>query len=1437
MILPTKRLRFRILALVGAVTILAPFLAAIQPQNAYADEVLPAAVELAEGSSEVDGLTEATAAASCWEIKRNAPDSEDGVYWLWTSQLGAPDQFYCDQTTDGGGWVLVGRGREGWSESNMGSGTSAQVRSPATGTAAFTPRQLPSRTIEALIGGDAVSSLADGIRLHRATDQAGTTWQDVTFKLASPRDSWTWQFYNNQRIASWTIDGTTRSGGTTTDFGSDNLYRRVTTTTGASQGWMAGFGFGASARGSTSSTSYIWGSSTSMINPRPFTQVFLRPKLTQEDVALDVSAGGTNPITQGPGSESFAQPTVWGVNGLGNGPQSIEGSNEVSAFAEVDGIVFVGGNFTRVQTSASGANQQSQAYLAAFNVDTGEWISTFRPTFNNQIKALAAMPDGRIAIGGYFSTVNGQPRDGLAVLDAHTGQLDTGFTGQLINYLGSGASVVRGLDVQDGWLYAAGSFSHSTGGTESREVYTRAAARFSVSDGTPDASWNPEFNGTVIACDASTQGDRVYFAGYFSQSKDNPTMRGAAIRTADAQALAWTVHLSSTERAGYQQAVKEVGDRVWLGGSEHSLFSYSRDDFSLLSTVIGQRGGDFQAIASDGTTVYGGCHCFDAMYTGASSWPNVGSSWTAADRIYAAGAWSASTAAYDPDFSPELNTRAGAGAWALFVDSNGNLWEGGDFSYSTRAGYVRQWSGGYVRFAPRDVVAPGKPGNLVGETVGANISLTWNAVDDATNYDIINSGRVIASVSATAVTVPVLSDDTTYAVRAVDAAGNRSASTAPVSLEPPEEGPQDPVLIPAASTWAYSFSGQDPQGNWQDPSYDYSSWLTGSAPLGWGHSALGTTLSTDVSPKPITSYYARAFEIVDATNVASVQIATRADDGIIVYVNGVEVLRRNVDPETSGSNVYANAAVSAANALANPVTVEVPGNLFVTGTNVITAEVHSNYRSTPSHSFELKATAVFGTQPPPDEPDPPVDDPTVLLDAGSSWSYHFGAEAAMADWLLPTTDVSTWPSGAAPLGWGQPDLGTELIAEVSPKPMVSYFRSQFSVPADAVGDVQFTTRADDGIVLYLNGVEVERVNIDDGPFSASTYANKAVSAADARENPVVFNVSVADLSVGENTIAAEVHSNYRSTPSHSFELSAILAPEVTPVVRGSAPDEANVMRPGATDAGDVAPSDASTDPRSDQATEVSPPARNEPDAPVSTPQSEDEPAGQQDSAAQDASESDEGESTAVEDDAAPEPADSFERDDDFAGRTSDSDTAADESAAGAESGRNQAVVLAADAEWFFYLGRELEDDWMAVNADVSSWSEGPASFGLGQSDIDEGGTVLEIDDAAEAAPVYFRTRFIAPENFSHGLHVDMDVTGGAVIYVNGIEVGRWNAEGDVLVDANASPPAPEATADEPVQFGIPADILRAGENTIAVEVHGVMAASEGPVLAMEVTAP
>ena len=71
-----------------------------------------------------DGTTAETAGASCWGIKQRFSQSATGVYWLRTKTLVAPEKFTCDMTTDGGGWALIGVGREGWTWSPAAQGLS-----------------------------------------------------------------------------------------------------------------------------------------------------------------------------------------------------------------------------------------------------------------------------------------------------------------------------------------------------------------------------------------------------------------------------------------------------------------------------------------------------------------------------------------------------------------------------------------------------------------------------------------------------------------------------------------------------------------------------------------------------------------------------------------------------------------------------------------------------------------------------------------------------------------------------------------------------------------------------------------------------------------------------------------------------------------------------------------------------------------------------------------------------------------------------------------------------------------------------------------------------------------------------------------------------------------------------------------------------------------
>ncbi len=904
-----------------------------------------------------DGLSPRTAAASCWEVKEQDPAAPDGTYWLLTPQLGAPERFYCDQTTDGGGWVLIGRGREWWSASNEGRGPAEDIWQRPTGTAAFAPRQLPARTVDGLLGGGRVDELEDGVRLRRATDTAGTAWQEVRFRYATNREHWSWQLTGVQQVGDWQIGSATGRGGTTASFGTGNGLTRVDTQLTSSRGWAGGFGYGSATRGSPAASSYLWSSTTSQGYARPFTQVFLRPRLLSADVFAPIPASGLPAVPAAqPVAESFPLPTTWTVSGLGAAGTG-ELNTEVAAFAEVDGIMYVGGNFRYVQRSSSGADRVEQSYLAAFDARTGEWIPSFRPQLDHQVKALAALPDGTLAVGGAFRTVNGNPSPAFVVLDG-AGDTVGGISTRVINYTGGTSPIVRSLDVRDGYIYLGGSFTHMTGGGSTSEVYLRNLGRVSAATGAPDPSWHPLLDGTVVDLHASPRGDRVYAAGYFGTSNwTEPTPRAGAFTTADASVIPWVIDFSNTAggRLGYQQAVREVGDQVWVGGAEHMLFSYDRDTMVETSTNITQNGGDFQVIADDGVNVIAGCHCSENVYQGARKWPGI-AGFHRVEHINQAGYWSGESGAFLPDFSPTLSMREGSGAWAIAVSETGTLWLGGDFTYARQANTQNQWTGGLVRFRLRDVDPPPTPQGVAVTATGDTDELGWSPVSESgVTYEVLRADRVVATTSSTSVTLPAAPLGSSYFVRTVDAAGNRSATSPAADATERVEGPV--TVVAEGSEWRYHFAADAPGDGWQQPDFDDATWSTGQAPIGWGHTTLGTTLPT-AGTRPLTSYYRTTFDIEDATQVAALQVTARADDGVVLYLNGTEIGRANMPEGTATHTTYATAAPNAHTALTQPLTIDATGALLTTGTNTLTAEVHSNWRTTPSHSFELAAVAV-----------------------------------------------------------------------------------------------------------------------------------------------------------------------------------------------------------------------------------------------------------------------------------------------------------------------------------------------------------------------------------------------------------------------------------------------------------------------------------------------
>ncbi len=312
-------------------------------------------------------------------------------------------------------------------------------------------------------------------------------------------------------------------------------------------------------------------------------------------------------------------------------------------------------------------------------------------------------------------------------------------------------------------------------------VFCRGAAIVSAVDGTPRSDWNPDLNGTVNAIDPSQDGQRVYAAGFFTTENGATANHAAAIQTRSGAPLAtpaWNPAWSSSN--SYQRAIDQVGDRVYVGGSEHSLFSFSTSTFARLDGNIMMAKGDVQQITDAGGVLYASCHCNQFNYSNAYTWPSLGAGWTQADAIGWFGAYDAGSQTTIAQFTPDMTSRLGSGVWAIAVDSNGRVWAGGDLVNAATKAKASAWSGGFARFSPVDSTAPTRPGHLTRTAASAStVSLSWTAASDdagAPTYQVLRDDRVVATTSGLRLTVPRGGADRFF-VRAADASGNVSAST------------------------------------------------------------------------------------------------------------------------------------------------------------------------------------------------------------------------------------------------------------------------------------------------------------------------------------------------------------------------------------------------------------------------------------------------------------------------------------------------------------------------------------------------------------------------------------------------------------------------------------------------------------------------------------
>ncbi len=171
------------------------------------------------------------------------------------------------------------------------------------------------------------------------------------------------------------------------------------------------------------------------------------------------------------------------------------------------------------------------------------------------------------------------------------------------------------------------------------------------------------------------------------------------------------------------------------------------------------------------------------------------------------------------------------------------------------------------------------------------------------------------------------------------------------------------VILPFGSTWKYYDLGNEPPKimgrNFEDATYNDSSWLTGSAQLGYGDGDEATVLTSPVSANNslLAAYFRIDFNVNNPGSFDNYTADILYDDGAVVYLNGNEIGRVNMGNGDPGYFTFASSSVSNDNSIAS---FSFPSSALNVGNNVLVVEVHQ--ASTTSSDLSFDASIV--TEPP-----------------------------------------------------------------------------------------------------------------------------------------------------------------------------------------------------------------------------------------------------------------------------------------------------------------------------------------------------------------------------------------------------------------------------------------------------------------------------------------
>lgn len=524
----------------------------------------------------------------------------------------------------------------------------------------------------------------------------------------------------------------------------------------------------------------------------------------------------------------------------------------------------------------------------------------------------------------------------------------------------------------------------------------QAGAATVVADDTPLAGWR--VNGPTYA--VMIVGNIVYVGGSFTEARapDGDTSPRANLAAFDVTSGS-LIEAFRADTNGAVRALASDGSTLWVGGSYGSIGGVSRSRLAAVDAASGSVRTGFKANAN--SNVYALDYRAGRLFVGGSFSAISGVSRSRAAEVDPG---SGALRPWDP--------AADATVHAVRATSTaGNVYLGGNFGKvggATRAGLAvvngtngavlsRKFNDSYHGVLGLDLngdetrlfAAVGGVGNQAAAWDTATGAKKWHQVADgdvqavAVQAEVVYFGfhesfggdttlRLLAADATTGAIDPDFRPtfDSFWGVRSLSvsdqyvAAGGEFTVVSgvpaqglvrfPIGRAAPAPSAQTVQFTGPSTTWRYLDKGVYPGAGWTTTGFDDSTFKSGLPQLGYGDGDETTVVSygPDSENKYITTYFRTTFSL--DTLPTSLSVSLVADDGAVVYVNGVEVVRDNMPAGTiDNSTLAASTRDSGENDFR---TFTVDPSVLVAGANTVATEVHQVYRKSSDVSFDLRVS-------------------------------------------------------------------------------------------------------------------------------------------------------------------------------------------------------------------------------------------------------------------------------------------------------------------------------------------------------------------------------------------------------------------------------------------------------------------------------------------------